>query len=208
MFKKINISIFIVSIFLLLSTFEYANSNIIVNNNNETILHGDTVLVSWITDYFEKDSIIVEIYNAETQTKTTLETNIADSLGYYEWVVPSSITAGNYYSMKVTIPHDSLYLINDGFLAIQAPTPKKAEYKEQKTIANNITIYPIPATDFLTIKSDIRIREYAIIDILGNSVFSGTMHENIDVSGLQSGVYFIKLTIQNNDVIHKKFIVE
>lgn len=208
MFKKINISIFSVSVLLLLFSLQNLNSNIIVNNNNETILHGDTVLVSWIPDYFEKDSIIVEIYNAETQTKTTLETNIADSLGYYEWVVSSSITAGDYYTMKVTIPHDSLYLINDGFLVIQSPTPKKAEYKEQKTIANNITIYPNPATDFLAIKSDILIREYAIIDILGNSLFSGTMTENIDLSGLQSGVYFIKLTTQNNDVIHRKFIIE
>ena len=60
----------------------------------------------------------------------------------------------------------------------------------------NINIFPNPATDKLTITSLYQLDTYKIYDVLGKLVSQGAANGNVtdlDVSGLQSGLYFINL---------------
>ena len=60
----------------------------------------------------------------------------------------------------------------------------------------NIIIFPNPATDKLTITSLYQLDTYKIYDVLGKLVSQGAANGNVtdlDVSGLQSGLYFINL---------------
>ncbi len=68
-------------------------------------------------------------------------------------------------------------------------------------------IYPNPTEDQLYLRTD-KNTEYQIIDVMGNVVESGKTNQlisNFDISSLQKGVYFFKLT-QNGSVKTLKFI--
>lgn len=58
----------------------------------------------------------------------------------------------------------------------------------------NLTIYPNPVTDILYIKTDIEIKSLSIIDITGKIMDTNNINPNqIDVSHLISGIYFLKV---------------
>ncbi len=70
-------------------------------------------------------------------------------------------------------------------------------------------VFPIPAKDILTIKGGEDIFHYSMISAIGQEVIRGVAHneQQINVSGMNKGVYFIRLT----DGIHtcvKKVVLE
>ena len=74
---------------------------------------------------------------------------------------------------------------------------------------NDIIIFPNPTSSFLTIKSNNLISPISIYDITGKLVLQnrGNSKEIIlDISNLNSGLYFIKSNSQNSSVI-RRFIV-
>jgi hypothetical protein len=69
------------------------------------------------------------------------------------------------------------------------------------------TVYPNPVEDQLYLRTD-KNTQYQIIDIMGNKVDSGkttSLISSFDVTTLQKGVYFFRLT-QNGKVSTLKFI--
>ena len=85
---------------------------------------------------------------------------------------------------------------------------------DDMTLENNILIYPNPAQQILNIKNN----TYAIIDsaiiydvrgrlISTTQINDSRVTKSINVSNLQSGLYFVKLNI-NDTSITKKFVVE
>jgi hypothetical protein len=87
----------------------------------------------------------------------------------------------------------------------------------EDVFANAINFYPNPTSDKLTIEiTDISSGEpivLTIVDVQGREVFSRSSHasgsihrENIDVSNLGSGMYFVKITSENKSVVKKLII--
>ncbi len=73
----------------------------------------------------------------------------------------------------------------------------------------NLAIYPNPAKDNLYIRSS-QPADYSIINLLGQTLQSGhltRMMNNLDVSELHAGVYFITVT-NGNDIQKVKFVKE
>ena len=70
---------------------------------------------------------------------------------------------------------------------------------------NTYTVYPNPCVNILNIKGLLPNTIFRIINLNGSDVLTGTATNKIDVSQLQTGVYFITLINQQN---HKtlKFI--
>ena len=65
---------------------------------------------------------------------------------------------------------------------------------------NNITLYPNPSNGFITVNSELDV-DVAIIDITGKIVFSKNQvknNETLNLSSLQSGVYFAKISSDNS----------
>jgi hypothetical protein len=71
---------------------------------------------------------------------------------------------------------------------------------------NKILLFPIPASSYLNIKSDLQIEKIVIIDVIGNSVKKVIPAvKKIEVSDLRKGVYFLEIqTVES--IILKKFI--
>jgi endonuclease I len=71
----------------------------------------------------------------------------------------------------------------------------------------SLKIYPNPSNDVIYIESDELINEYTIFDITGKKVQDGTiMNNQIQVDVLESGMYFLNLSSDNNSII-KKIVV-
>jgi hypothetical protein len=74
---------------------------------------------------------------------------------------------------------------------------------------NEFFVYPSPANDILNFSNQdaIQVSKIAITDITGKLVYQNNSDttSSIDVSNLQSGVYFITFTTENKSVV-KKFI--
>ena len=82
----------------------------------------------------------------------------------------------------------------DALAAINAVEPNAVE--ENEISDNGFSIYPIPSYDVLFVLSENINSEYRIINILGETVISGKIaseNQQIDVSSLTEGIYFIKI---------------
>ncbi len=71
--------------------------------------------------------------------------------------------------------------------------------------SNNIIIFPSPAHTTLQIKYDNSIQKIQIYNTQGILIFHGIYQNNIDVSKLASGIYFIKIKTKSG-VITKKIV--
>jgi hypothetical protein len=60
---------------------------------------------------------------------------------------------------------------------------------------NNLSVYPNPSTDFITVGADSKFNVLKTYDISGrevmNTYFTSTTEKLIDISQLKSGVYFV-----------------
>ncbi len=105
--------------------------------------------------------------------------NFAGGLSYYKGVTPPDIT-----------------------IEIQ-------ETNEVETI-ENIIIYPNPTSNQITIETmTLNIIQIEIIDVTGKillKTLTNSKHVNSDISRLSSTMYFIKLTLENQQIITKKII--
>ncbi len=79
----------------------------------------------------------------------------------------------------------------------------------EKKNFNSINIYPNPVNDFffISVNSEFQLDEIRIFDITGKEVFSKrTNNLHVDVSGLKSGVYFIRIKNKTQKYYQAKII--
>lgn len=98
--------------------------------------------------------------------------------------------------------------INDGYPILS--TNKNLSLKQMFSDDNTIVIFPNPATEHINIEGE--IVSYKIYGIKGNVVRSSeniyNNNVNISVSDFTSGIYFIRCTMQNGNIITKKIIIK
>jgi len=96
-------------------------------------------------------------------------------------------------------------------------TNKNELYLDDFTVAHGIlstenfapevfSVYPNPATDVLNIQSKVAVEKVTVFDTMGRTVLQATpntISPAINISGLSSGTYFVKVTIDNNSKIVK-----
>ncbi|MGF1554846.1 aryl-sulfate sulfotransferase [Paucihalobacter sp.] len=67
----------------------------------------------------------------------------------------------------------------------------------------SVSIFPNPAINIINIKSNSPIDKFVIYDILGNQVMRSNGVETVNVKDLNSGLYFIKLVLNNKSTTLK-----
>ena len=73
---------------------------------------------------------------------------------------------------------------------------------------NNVNIYPNPAKDRLYIETETEIEDIVVFDIYGRrqqTTVNGQQTLSIDISNLNSGVYFVKITTAEGNIV-KRFV--
>ncbi|MDR3680432.1 MAG: T9SS type A sorting domain-containing protein [Flavipsychrobacter sp.] len=89
--------------------------------------------------------------------------------------------------------------------------PPKKEAGVSALVANDISVYPNPASNDLavTVPDITDVTSISICDIYGRQIQQQTVNNSVshlDVSSLSSGTYFIQIHMSNNNSITKKFI--
>ena len=80
---------------------------------------------------------------------------------------------------------------------------------ENNTLKDNleISIYPNPATDIITLKTSMGIKGIKAINILGQvTIDQNEPSEKLNVSSLKSGIYILKIMQENGSIATKRFI--
>jgi uncharacterized repeat protein (TIGR01451 family) len=78
---------------------------------------------------------------------------------------------------------------------------------KNNVILNDIAISPNPAHQFINIKGKVIVKEIKVFDISGNLIFSSNAaHENINISELSNGLYFIEIVDSSGNAYRNKFI--
>lgn len=115
----------------------------------------------------------------------------------------SLIDAGNYYiyavdeSGNVSLPSEMVTIT----------LPNSIE----KTTNNSVNIYPNPASENLQIANCRNNSIISIYNIYGQQIANYktvSNRENLDISGLKSGIYLIKIQQENGDAVTVKFVKE
>jgi choice-of-anchor B domain-containing protein len=90
--------------------------------------------------------------------------------------------------------------INRGLFVVR----KNASLNNEEVLNSNYTIYPNPAKTHFKIDSKIAIDSIVIYDTLGKKIRTFQSSDSYDISGLDKGLYFVRV---NNDFT-KKILVE
>ncbi len=103
---------------------------------------------------------------------------------------------GNQTSEILNITNNVVYHYPSGILSTN-------DLKSSK----KIEIYPNPVSTILKIKSDKQPTKYAIYDAAGNLVEQKNLSSNeVNVQKLPSGIYYIKLLLENKKIVFEQFI--
>ncbi|MDV6169898.1 peptide-N-glycosidase F-related protein [Flavobacterium sp. DG1-102-2] len=109
----------------------------------------------------------------------------------YKIDVPDAQFAGGqgYFPMSV-------YLTGDGSAVLSGKAFEQTA----------VNVYPNPVNDIATISAaDQTVKAYEVVNTVGQTVLKGSS-ETINMSQLQSGIYIVKVTFDNNQTITKKII--
>jgi hypothetical protein len=97
------------------------------------------------------------------------------------------------------------------YIVIEHKRPFKIPYNsilENSISAQQITTSPNPATKQVHIESPIKIEQYKLTNTNGATMQSGVLDasNNIDVSQLPPGIYFLQLQLENGQMVVKKLV--
>ncbi len=115
-------------------------------------------------------------------------------------------TVANNYDIKITAYDTSFANVSDVFSlnVLQSISINDVD-------SNNIKIYPNPTSDFLYISLNKGFSNIQVIDVAGKMIKNIQVNDSnnleINVSNINSGIYFVKF-INDNEIILKKIIIQ
>lgn len=98
------------------------------------------------------------------------------------------------FDMNITCKNDTL-IISDGII----------DGIEKLNIIK-VVIYPNPTNYTINILTNNKIQDIALLDITGKKVSVNIEDKSIDVSGLNQGIYYLKMKVDNSIVVKKVII--
>lgn len=123
-----------------------------------------------------------------------LQDNIAENIEYLTWTLSNPTNGAIDASSNCTK------------VAIYANIASIAEFEKENIL---IKAYPNPTTNILVVKSAVqeKISNVQIIDNIGSVVYSEKYDDpELNVQNLSSGIYILKVQMQNGRVIVKQFV--
>ncbi len=129
------------------------------------------------------------------------------------FVIGAEKTFGGSFIRKFYGFIDDIYVYNrainqaDVTALYNAPNPATVGINETN-VSNNLTVYPNPTKNELTINTNEQIQTITIIDVTGKTVqFSVNPSNIIKVSELNNGIYFLTVKTKNG-ISYNRFIKE
>lgn len=115
----------------------------------------------------------------------------------YSWFKTNpfqSLMAGEFSNTE----NSNLYIYQNGLLDIK-----------ENLVVKNLIIYPNPSNGEFSISSSVQLNEIKITDLLGKElsvVTPSDLTTNIKLTNYKAGIYFVKMSSYNQEVVKKIFI--
>jgi hypothetical protein len=77
--------------------------------------------------------------------------------------------------------------------------------------APSVTVFPNPSHGFFSIKSETKISNIDIVNVLGEKIYSNKVNANeieLELNKEAKGIYFMRITYSDKSVINKKIIIQ
>lgn len=136
-------------------------------------------------------------------TSTLLNPNPAKFFGSDQFL------NGRLRDIAVSPDGKNIYLINNGGNVLDHITVYRYQATSTHSQLNNnlVTIFPNPAYDILQIQSNEKLESLDVQNIMGQQLISINQPvENIEITKLYAGMYFLKIKSISNNIITKSFI--
>ena len=161
-------------------------------------------------------AVMEALNNAEATSvgETTGPVSVYFAIGYkiYEILQIESIdTWRAWYDTENNWFEDGFntYTYNADEKSYASFTAVEATGLEEPASKLNFTIYPNPATDYIRLVTDANIKSITLIDAVGNTIIKQEVTDyDLDISGISSGVYFLKLIDESGNVNVQKLIIQ
>lgn len=147
-----------------------------------------------------------------------LQYNIQRSINGKDFETIGTINATNKLNNEYSYNDDSYSKLHKTiyYRIVAQDKDGKISYSEIKLITpqqlnSNIVIYPNPTKNNINIETSIKLNQISLVDYLGRRIkifnnIEGKM--TVNTNDLPQGIYFIKLTTSQNEIITKKIIIE
>lgn len=132
-------------------------------------------------------------------------TEFGDQMSNNTWTTVPYFGTYNFYWIEINGPSSISELCTDeaGPLTIHFLNPDSSISDDFKT-NDRVQVFPNPVKDIISIQTDFVIAEICIYDINGRLVLKPTTNSTIiDVSNLETGIYFIKTYSADSQFINK-----
>ena len=120
-----------------------------------------------------------------------------------------STSEGTVYKVKLTNIREYCFYVTAANLAGESEKSNEAcvDYKGEgvEELTTSLNVYPNPVNDKLYIETKVEIEEVVVYDVYGRQQTTDYGQQTIDVSNLNSGVYFVKVVTENGEVV-KRFV--
>lgn len=113
------------------------------------------------------------------------------------------------HTFKIAVP-DAVFPAGDGNFPLSLYVQGKTQSTitaigEIKELEANTSLYPNPAKNELSVRTNGKINTAVIFNMLGQKVWEGNT-KTIDVARFQNGVYYMKIQFSNDITIVKSFV--
>ncbi|MCA6443464.1 MAG: T9SS type A sorting domain-containing protein [Bacteroidetes bacterium] len=162
-------------------------TNLIINDT----LNWTTIKGSFIADSNYKYVAIGSFFSYANQDTTKVFTGSGFKLAYY-------------FIDDICVSLDS----NVCNIPIQAPCFGSTSINNDKTENNLFKVYPNPSSDYIYVenKTSSDVVNFKIYDLFGNAILEYNANEIINIKNLNKGVYYIKTTYKNREMVIEKII--
>ncbi|MDM1555426.1 T9SS type A sorting domain-containing protein [Chryseobacterium indologenes] len=187
-------------------TYEFNSVSAAIGNTNETgqvsvSVDGYGTVITPKGTY--PDVLRIKRMRTATQTIGTSSTPITVTYTNesYQWVSQSegmvfSFAINTFVSNGVTNVSKSVSYLDTAVLSTVDLDSKK----------NEVSIYPNPGTDFISVGSKENLKKITIYSLEGKAVIKPQNSRNIDISKLPKGVYLLQGELENGTFVSKKII--
>ena len=174
---------------------------------------GQDITITW-NDDLEADIVDVALWNGTEGSLTVLAAGLPAGVHRYVWHVPAGLPTGERYRFVV---RDALnhgrFDMSGGWISINMPRPIISTVNMLDD-GHDVVVTPMPASDNVTVVwgersvSGIEVVDLHHRRIMMKEIDRGLRFAKIDLTGLSSGMVFVRLHDDRGASVTKPLIIE